>query len=115
MTTATEHAGDFFMRLCLSEDGLGYPDRVSVIAADLANAASIVWRTLHDERVPTVVIDASGGETLVSLPTRFERLVDRLRGRSRVWVEARGNGAGRRRVRSDRAELEWRLRDLAQA
>lgn len=106
--TATEHAGDFFMRLCLSEDGLGYPDRVAVVATDVGNVVKHVWDAI-DDGVPIIVIDAAGGETLVSPPSRLERLTDRVRGRASVRVQVRGDGASARFVRTDRAQLEREL------
>lgn len=88
MTTATEQAGRFFMRLCLSEDGLGYPDRVGVVATDIGDVAKHVWDSI-DEGVPIVVVDARGSETLVMPPSRVERLLDRVRRRSCVSVRVR--------------------------
>jgi hypothetical protein len=102
--TATEHAGEFFMRLCLSEDGLGYPDRVGVVATDIGNVAKHVWDSL-DEGVPIVVIDARGGQTLVTPPSRLER----LRRSRRVAVEVRDDARVARRERIDRRTLERQL------
>jgi hypothetical protein len=107
--TATEHAGEFFKRLCLSDDGLGYPDRVAVVAADVGDVATHVWEAVDDEHMPIVVIDADGGETLVSPRSRPGRLLDRLLRRSRVRVETRVNGAPARRRTLDRAALEREL------
>jgi hypothetical protein len=109
MSTATEHTDDFFMRLCLSDDGLGYPKRVAVVAADIGNVAKHVWDALDDEGMPIVVIDADGGETFVSHVSRLERLMDRVRGRSRVRVERRVNGRCSASRRTDRATLEREL------
>ena len=106
--TATDHAGDFFMRLVLSDDGLGYPNRVSVVATDVEHVAAIVWRRI-DEGMPIVVIDADGGETLVSPTSPLVRLLDRLRRRARVCVEARGSGNADRRRTTDRATVEREL------
>jgi len=109
MTTATEHAGDFFMRLCLSEDGLGYPDRVGVVATDLGDVPRHVWDGI-DDGVAMVVVDARGGETLITPPSRFERLLSRLRRRSCVGVEIRnGSAAVASRRLVDRTTLEREL------
>jgi hypothetical protein len=86
--TATEQAGKFFMRLCLSEDGLGYPDRVGVVATDIGDVAMHVWNSI-DEGVPIVVVDAHGSETLITPPSRAELLLDRVRRRSCVGVQVR--------------------------
>jgi hypothetical protein len=109
MSTATEHAGDFFMRLCLSDDGLGYPNRVGVVAADIGDVAKYVWEALDDEDTPIVVIDGDGRETLVSHVSRLQRFVDRARGRSRIRVERRVDGRCTERWRTDRATLEREL------
>jgi hypothetical protein len=106
--TATEHAGEFFMRLCLSEDGLGYPDRVGVVATDVGDVAKHVWGSL-EEGVPIVVIDARGRETLVTPRSMLERLVDRVRQRSCVGVERRDGGRVSRRERIGRRTLERQL------
>jgi hypothetical protein len=102
--TATEHAGRFFMRLCLSEDGLGYPDRVGVVATDIGNLAKHVWDSI-DEGVPIVVIDARGGQTLVTPPS----LLERLRRSRRVAVELRDDARVARRMRVDRRTFERQL------
>jgi hypothetical protein len=102
--TATEHAGEFFMRLCLSEDGLGYPDRVGVVATDIGNLAKHVWDSI-DEGVPIVVIDARGGQTLVTPPS----LLERLRRSRRVAVELRDDARVARRMRVDRRTFERQL------
>jgi hypothetical protein len=109
MSTATEHTDDFFMRLCLSDDGLGYPKRVAVVAADIGDVAKHVWDALDDEGMPIIVIDAVGRETLVSHVSRLRRLVDRARGRSCVRVERRVDGRCTERWRTDRATLEREL------
>lgn len=109
MTTATEQAGRFFMRLCLSEDGLGYPDRVGVVATDVGDVARHVWGSI-DDGVPIVVVDARGGETLVTPPSRFERLLDRVRRRPCVGVQVRErDGRVTQRRRCERGTL---ARDL---
>jgi hypothetical protein len=109
MTTATEQAGRFFMRLCLSEDGLGYPDRVGVVATDIGDVAKHVCDSI-DEGMPIVVVDADGGETLVTPPSRVQRLLDRIRRRSYVSVQVREcDGRVMHRRRCDRATL---ARDL---
>lgn len=110
--TATEHTADFFMRLCLSEDGLGYPDRVAVVATDIGNVVKHVWDAI-DDGVPIIVIDADGSEMLVSPPSRFERLTDRIRGRASVQVQRRGNGTSERPMRTDRVQLERELLSAA--
>jgi hypothetical protein len=106
--TATEHAGKFFMRLCLSEDGLGYPDRVGVVATDIGNLAKHVWDSI-DEGVPIVVIDARGGQTLVTPPSLLERLRDRVRHSRRVAVEVRDDARVAGRMRIDRRTFERQL------
>jgi hypothetical protein len=109
MTTATDYAGDFFMRLALSEDGLGYPNRVSVVATDVEHVATIVWRRI-DEGMPIIVIDGDGGETLISPISRLERLFDRLLRRSRVRVAVRGrDGRTMHRCTTNRATVEREL------
>jgi len=113
MSTATDHADDFFMRLNLSDDCLGYPKRVAVVATDVEHVARIVWRTLDEDGMPIVVIDDRGGETLVSRPSRAAELLDRLLRRSRVRVETRANGRAARRRTVDRATLERQLLSAA--
>lgn len=106
--TATEHAGRFFMRLCLSEDGLGYPHRVGVVATDIGDVAKHVWESI-DEGVPIVVIDARGRQTLVTPPSLLERLRDRVRRSKHVAVEVRDDARIARRMRIDRRTFERQL------
>jgi hypothetical protein len=108
--TATEHAREFFIRLALSDDGLGYPPRMAVVATDQENAAKIVWRAIDDEGMPIVIIDGGGKETLVAPLSRTERLVDRIRRRrARVRIEIRADGAAIGSRTLARAALEREL------
>lgn len=110
MKTATDRADDLFLRLMLNDDRFGLPPHVSVVAADVEHVATMVWQGLGDG-MPTVVVDAEGGEMLISRPSRVERIVDRICRRSRVRVETRraGEPAFRPRGRVDRDLLEREL------
>lgn len=103
MNTATEYANELFMRVSLSDDLDGYPARLAVVATDVGDTARFV-REHVGEGMPTVVVDADGGKTLISPLSRLERMLDRLCRRSRVRVEVRGEDD---RGFSFRGRIEW--------
>jgi hypothetical protein len=110
VSTATQRADELFMRLMLTDKRFGLPPHVSVVAADLDSAAKIAWRNAR-EGMPTVVVAGDGSEVLVRSLSRVERLLDRLCGRARVRIDARGPGEAAFRPcgRADRATLEREL------
>jgi hypothetical protein len=88
MSTVTDKSWDVFMTASLSDDDLGYPDKVAFVPGDQEWADDVVWRNLAGGR-PTVIV---GEESeLLLVPTR-RSLIDRLRGRVAVNVGQRING-----------------------
>jgi hypothetical protein len=88
MSTVTDKSWDVFMTASLSDDDLGYPDKVAFVPGDQEWADDVVWRNLVGGR-PTVIV---GEESeLLLVPTR-RSLIDKLRGRVAVNVGQRVNG-----------------------
>jgi hypothetical protein len=88
MSTVTDKSWDVFMTASLSDDDLGYPDKVAFVPGDQEWADDVVWRNLADGR-PTVIVGEESDLLLV--PTR-RNLIDKLRGRVAVNVGQRVNG-----------------------
>jgi hypothetical protein len=88
MSTVTDKSWDVFMAASLSDDDLGYPDKVAFVPGDQEWADDVVWRNLADGR-PTVIVGEESDLLLV--PTR-RSLIDKLRGRVAVNVGQRVNG-----------------------
>jgi hypothetical protein len=64
MSTATEQADALFMRAALSEDNLGYPKRAAFVADDVEGFYAVVVENMC-EGIPTVLVNAMGGERLL--------------------------------------------------
>lgn len=95
MSTATDRANELFLRAALSDGDLNYPERVAFIAEDEPGVHRALVANLL-EGVPTVIVNAAGGERLL-LPVRRPglvgavlRIVDRLLGRIPVVALSRG-------------------------
>jgi hypothetical protein len=79
---------DLFMAASLSDDDLGYPNKVAFIPGDQEWADDVVWRNLTEGR-PTVLVNDDAELLLNPLP---RSLIDRLLGRVGVNVAHRVHG-----------------------
>ena len=87
-TAADTTAFELFKRSVLDDEDRGYPSDVTFVSENLPNVEAVLWRNLHDERRPTVVVTDDDTELLIvpmlrPLPLRW--LDDRL-GRVSVRV-----------------------------
>jgi hypothetical protein len=88
MSTVTDKTWDVFMTASLSDDDLGYPDKVAFVPGDQDWADEVVWHNLTENR-PTVVVDQEC--ELLLVPLR-RSLIDRARRRVTVNFGQRVNG-----------------------
>jgi hypothetical protein len=108
--TATEQTDRIFMDSVLADDADGYPDRVSFVARDIDDWEGLVWRSLVEERRPTVIVDEDALE-IMFIPVARPALLtwfDRARGRVPVrvgWRQRGGSHAYEMPVSLSRARL----------
>lgn len=88
MSDTVEKTHELFMAASLSDDDLGYPDRVAFVPGDQEWADEVVWRNLTEGRA-TVLVSDEIELLLIPLP---RSLIDRLRGRVGVNVTHRAHG-----------------------
>jgi hypothetical protein len=88
MSAVPDKTWDLFMASSLSDDDLGYPNRVAFVPGDQDWADDVVWRNLTEGR-PTVLV---GEETELLLVPMRRSLLDRVRGRVAVHVGQRTHG-----------------------
>jgi hypothetical protein len=86
--SAVDKTWNLFMAASLSDDDLGYPDRVAFIPGDQEWADEALWRNLTEGRATVLV----GDETELLLIPLPRSLIDRLRGRVGVNVTQRVHG-----------------------
>lgn len=86
--SAVDKTWDLFMAASLSDDDLGYPDRVAFVPGDQEWADEVVWRNLTEGRATVLVNDEI---ELLLTPLR-RNLIDRLRGRVSVNIAHRAPG-----------------------
>ena len=92
-TTNHDTTFDLFHRAALSQDDLGYPNGTEFVPGDLENVDDIVWRNLHDEQRPVVVVFDDDEMLMAPCPLFWPfRLYDHVRGRVRVRVGWRRHG-----------------------
>ncbi len=91
MSDATDQTKQAFLRATLSDDDLGYPDRVAFLSQDTDSWKEILLRTLVEEGRPVVLIDADASEVLFEPLNRRGplRIVDRRLKRRRVRIRFR--------------------------
>ena len=88
MSKTVDKTHELFMAASLSDDDLGYPDRVAFIPGDQEWADDALWRNLTEGRATVLVSD----ENELLLIPRPRGLIDRLRGRVGVNVTQRIHG-----------------------
>jgi hypothetical protein len=88
MSETVDKTHEVFMAATLSEDDLGYPDRVAFVPGDQEWADDVVWRNLTEGRATVLVSD----ENELLLIPQPRSPIDRLRGRVRVNVTQRVHG-----------------------
>jgi hypothetical protein len=88
MSAVPDKTWNLFMAASLSDDDLGYPNRVAFVPGDQDWADDVVWRNLTEGR-PTVLV---GEETELLLVPMRRSLIDRARGRVTVNVGQRTHG-----------------------
>jgi hypothetical protein len=86
--SAVDKTWGLFMAASLSDDDLGYPDKVAFVPGDQEWADEVVWRNLTEGRATVLVNDDA---ELLLVPLR-RSLVDRLRGHVAVNVAHRAHG-----------------------
>jgi hypothetical protein len=86
--SAIDKTWDLFMAASLSDDDLGYPDRVAFVPGDQEWADEVLWRNLTEGRA-TVLVSDEFELLLTPLP---RSLIDRIRGRVSVNVTHRAHG-----------------------
>ena len=93
--TATEPTYELFMQSALSDDDLGYPNKVAFVPAEEEWADEVIWRNLTSG-TPTVIV-VNGFEVLLQPdpPDGVAAFWDRLRGRRRVVLKFRSCDADR--------------------
>lgn len=97
MSTAKDKAFDRFLAAGTADDALGYPNGAEFVPADEEWADSAVWRALHCERRPVVIV--AEDHELVLSPRRRNMLLrplDGLLGSTPVLVQWRAPGGGDR-------------------
>ena len=82
MSKTVDKTHELFMAASLSDDELGYPDRVAFIPGDQEWADDALWRNLTEGRATVLVSD----ENELLLIPQPRGLIDRLRGRVGVNV-----------------------------
>ena len=88
MSRTVDKARELFMTASLSDDDLGYPDRVAFIPGDQEWADDALWHNLTEGRATVLVSD----ENELLLIPQPRSLLDRLRGRVGVSVTQRIHG-----------------------
>ena len=88
MSAVDDKTWDLFMAASLSDDDLGYPEKVAFVPGDQEWADEVVWRNLTEGRA-TVLVSDEAELLLFPLP---RGLIDRLRGRVAVNVAHRTHG-----------------------
>lgn len=88
MSETVDKTHEVFRAATLSDDDLGYPDRVAFVPGDQEWADDVVWRNLTEGRA-TVLVSAENELLLIPQP---RNPIDRLRGRVRVNVTQRIHG-----------------------
>ncbi len=88
MSDTVEKTHELFMSASLSDDDLGYPDKVAFVPGDQEWADEVVWRNLTEGRATVLVSD----EIELLLTPLPRSLIDRLRGRVGVNVTHRAHG-----------------------
>lgn len=93
MSTAQDAAFDRFLAAGSADDALGYPDGAEFVPADEEWADEAVWRALHHDRRPVVIV-AEDHELLFSPRRRnaLMRPLDGLIGSTPVLVQWRPLG-----------------------
>jgi hypothetical protein len=88
MSTTSDTTFELFKQAVLEDEDRGYPDKVSFVPEDLPNVDDVLWRNLHDERRPMVVVRDDDTELLfVPLPRpRLLRWLDDRLGRMSLRV-----------------------------
>lgn len=86
--SAIDKTWNLFMDASISDDDLGYPDRVAFVPGDQEWADEVVWRNLTEGRATVLVSD----ETELLLMPLPRSLIDRIRGRVGVNVTHRAHG-----------------------
>jgi hypothetical protein len=95
MSTAQDTAFDRFLAAGTADDALGYPNGAEFVPADQEWADAAVWRSLHHDRRPVVIV-AEDHELLLSPRRRnpLLRPLDGLLGSTPVLVQWRALGGG---------------------
>ncbi len=88
MSVVYDKTWELFMEASLSDDGLGYPDKVSFVPGDKEWTDDVVWRNLTEGHATVLV----GDEAELLLIPRPRGPLDRLRGQVAVKVAYRVNG-----------------------
>jgi hypothetical protein len=86
--SAVDKTWNLFMDASLSDDDLGYPDKVAFVPGDQEWADDVVWRNLTEGRATVLVSD----EVELLLTPLPRSLIDRLRGHVPVNVTHRAHG-----------------------
>jgi hypothetical protein len=95
MSTVQNIAFDRFLAAGTADDALGYPNGAEFVPADQEWADATVWRILHHDRRPVVIV--AEDHELLLLPRRRNPLLrplDGLRGSTPVLVQWRSLGGG---------------------
>lgn len=94
MSTTYDTGFELFTRAALSDEDLGYPNRVIFVPIDVDDVDGVVWRSLHNEQRPVVLVGRGDAEVLI-VPCargRARRVYESLRGYVTVRVGWRRHG-----------------------